>query len=275
MHPRIHPALTLAGVSILALVGLIGALLIPDMRNGEHRQLPEPLIVQCAASQRLPVAEIAEAYQSTFGQPIEIRYGPSEALLNSIQLTGQGDIFLPADDSYVAEAQRLGLVAEVLPVTRMHAVLAVAAGNPKKIRTWTDVLSGDIRLAQANTAAAIGKLTRDHLTKTGHWDELNRKTTVELGTVTDVANAVKVGSVDAGIVWDAVARPMSKVEMIELPELAGIQAIVQVAVVKQTPRLTEASRFAHYLASPETGQPHFLAHGFSPARVGDQTAPHP
>jgi molybdate transport system substrate-binding protein len=270
--PRRHPVLVLAVISIVAVTGLGAALVLSDWGKPEG-QSENRLIVQCAASQRVPVAEIADAYQTKFGVPVEVRYGASDALLSAVQMTGQGDVFLPADESYVIEAQRLDLVSETFPITRMHAVLAVAAGNPKAIRTWSELTSGKIRIAQANTAAAIGKMTRDHLAKIGQWNDLKSKTTVELGTVTDVANAVKLKSVDAGIVWDAVARPMSEVEMIELPELSGIEARVVVAIMKRSSRVDEASRFAFYLASPETGLPHFLAHGFQAVEAGARSAP--
>ena len=51
-----------------------------------------------------------------------------------------------------------------MPLARMHPVLAVAAGNPKKIASLDDLLRPDVSLAQANPeVAAIGKVTHDAL----------------------------------------------------------------------------------------------------------------
>lgn len=62
-------------------------------------------------------------------------YGGSGALLSSIKASGKGDLFLPADESYLAAAGALVRVA--VPVADQHPVLAVRTGNPLGIdRSW-------------------------------------------------------------------------------------------------------------------------------------------
>src|SRR5262249_52272568 len=192
MPSRLPPALVWFGGSAVVLAGLVAALAWPNLFP-EHSQAAAPLIMHCAASQRAPVSEIAAAYEAETGQSIELRFGPSEALLNGIKTSGQGDIFLPADESYLDDARQSDLVAEVVPIARMNAVLAVPAGNPKKIGSWGDLTSGQFRLAQAYPAAAIGRLTHEHLAKSGKWEALRGKKSVDLGAVTEVANAVALG----------------------------------------------------------------------------------
>jgi molybdate transport system substrate-binding protein len=89
-----------------------------------------------------------------------------------------------------------------------------------------------VRVSQAGPdAAAIGKLTREALSSGGAWDKLHGKTTVYKTTVNEVANDVKVGAVDAGIVFDAVLHDYDTLEAVAISELADVKAHVAVAVL--------------------------------------------
>src|SRR5438093_98034 len=83
-------------------------------------------------------------------------------------------------------------------------VVLVGPGNPDRVKAWDDLLRPDVRVGLANEGAAIGKLTREHLERTGKWTALDAKGPDRLGMVTQVANAVELAAVDAGVVWDAV-----------------------------------------------------------------------
>src|SRR5690606_20877353 len=119
-------------------------------------------------------------------------------LLASLSVTGMGDLYLPADDSYLDLARDKQLVDDEYPLADMQAVVAVAKGNPLKISSWQDLLKPEVRIAQASTeAAAIGKMVKESLTGRGLWDDLHTGTTVYKTTVNEVANDVKAGAVDA------------------------------------------------------------------------------
>jgi ABC-type molybdate transport system substrate-binding protein len=95
---------------------------------------------------------------------------------------------------------------------------------------------------------------------------------VETGTVTEAANAAKLGSVDAAVVWDAVAAGYPGQTVLAPPELAGVTGRVVVAVLSQSADPAAAVRFARYLADPDRGLKTFRAAGFavveSPAAGG-------
>src|SRR4029079_4817867 len=132
----------------------------------------------------------------------------------------------------------------------MQPFVAVAKGNPKQIKRLDDLLRDDVRVAQANPdAAAIGKLTRTALSASGHWQTLHAKTTVFKTTVNEVANDVKIGAVDAGIVFDAVLHDYPTLEAVSIPELAGATAHVAVAVLIASKQPQEANHFARYLTA--------------------------
>ena len=234
--------------------------------NGEPSAITEPLVLFCAASNRAVMEAIRADYETEFGRSVQIQYGPSQALLSSIEVSGSGDLFLPADDSFLKIAAEKKLIAEQIPIARMRAVIAVRKGNPKAIATLADLLKSDVRLVQASPdAAAIGKVTRETLRSAGLWESLDKATIAYRTTVTDVANDLIVGAADAGIVYDAVLHSYPDLEAIRVPELESAVSQVSIAVIAASKQPMEALHFARYLADKDKGLKQYAEHGFQVA----------
>lgn len=217
----------------------------------------------CAASNRAVMEQVVADYAEEFGRQIEVQYGASQTLLSQLEVSHVGDLFLPADDSYLVMGKEKGLIAEVLPIARMQGVIAVKKGNPKSIKSFEDLLRKDVRLVQADPeAAAIGKVTRNALTQAGLWEGLRDSTTAFRTTVNEVANDVLVGAADAGIVYDAVLHTYSELEFIELAELAPTVSQIAVGVIKSTNQSQAALHFARYVSARDRGLKHYVEFGF-------------
>ena len=256
---------TLAAGSLLALAGLIAGLWWR-----EHQARPgspdPPLVVYAAPTSRLPLEAIATDYEQETGRRVELRFGASEDILTKVRFPAPGapaDLFIPADDSYVRQARDLGLIAESVPVARVRGVLLLAKGNPKGIAAWADLLRPGVTVAVPNPGAAVGKVARDYLTRTGRWPALEPRA-VDTGTVTEAANATKAGSADAAIVWDAVANgPAYRGQtVLRVPELEGVLGRVDLAVLTQSQDPAAAQRFVQYVTAPSGGLARFREYGF-------------
>jgi molybdate transport system substrate-binding protein len=248
--------------SVLLLAVLIGLLYWQAHRWGPSVS-SKPLVVYCAAGLKMPVEAVAKQYEKEYGVAVQLQYGGSQTLLANIEVSRQGDLYLPADDNYLQLARNKDLLAESLPLARMALVLGVPRGNPKNLHSLDDLLKDGVRLAQANPdAAAVGKLSREVLHKSGHWDALKAHTLVFKPTVNDVASDIKVGAVDAGIVWNATVAQFPELEAVTLPQFAGATAHISAAVLKTSKEPTAALRFARYLAARDRGLPELARNGF-------------
>jgi molybdate transport system substrate-binding protein len=225
----------------------------------------EPLVIYCAASNKSVMEAIRKDYEREYKIPVEIQYGPSQTLLASLAVTKTGDLFLPADDSYLQTARERDLIDDEYPLAKMTAVVAVAKGNPLQINSWESLLRPEVRIAQANPeAAAIGKLIKASLSERNLWDALHARTTVYKTTVNDVANDVRTGAVDAGIVFDAVLHDYETLEFVTIPELSSVQAHVGISVLKSSTQPRQARHFARYVAASDKGLAHYRESGFEP-----------
>ncbi len=266
-------------VSLAALV-VLGLLLVRMSRQSTRAPRTagastQRLFLFCAAGLRPPVERIVADYEREYGVAVEVQYGGSSTLLSQIEIGKMGDLYLAGDDGYTDLAHEQGLVDERIPVATMRPVLAVHKGNPKNIQGIDDLLREDVRLALGNPdQAAIGKKTRKLLQDSGHWQAVQKRCTaggVFKPTVPEVANDIKLGSVDAGIVWDSTAAQYPELEAIRTPELDRGTARITLGVIHQTKNPTAALRFGRYLAARDRGLKHFAAMGYQPVD-GDRWA---
>lgn len=275
--------LMLGGAAVV--VGLIAMLQVGGPGETPQRQT---LSLFCAAGMRTPVEAVAQRYEQEYGVHVEIQFDGSNVLLSKLELDRHGttDLFLAADEFYTQQSQEKGLAAEVLPVATMLPVVAVRKDSAKNIQTLDDLLAADMKIAMADPdQAAIGRATRERLQTipaggTTRWEQLRELVTrngVFKPTVTDVAGDVKLGAVDAGIVWDStVMMPKFREELkaISLLELQGEPSLVAVCVLNSTVQPAAALKFARYLTARDRGLPLFEKSGMKPVD-GDVWAERP
>ena len=250
---------------MLLLAGLIAALYWNSDGDRPPRTA-EPLVVYCAEAMRVPMEAIAQDYEAEFGQKVILHGGASETLLVILAVAKTGDLFLPADESYVRLAQQKDLIGDIKSLAAMQAVVIVRPGFDKEIKTWDDFLA--VKLGLANDATAIGKITKEHLRGAGLWDAVEKRRPSFLGTVNEVANAVaNVGSVDAGIAWDAVAIPLQAkqpgMKIVRLKELDSAKARVRIALVKNTKQRANALRLVAFIRAKDKGAVYLKKFGYS------------
>ncbi len=242
---------------------LLGAILYFSMSVEKSTSTSgEPIMLYCAASNRAVIEKIRDQYVAEYDRNVEIQYGPSQTLLSSIEVSKHGDLYLPADDSYLESGRELQLINEVIPVARMQGVIAVKKGNPKHIASYADLLNENVRLVQANEAAAIGRQAKRVLSQQDLWDDIHKATTAYRTTVTDVANDILVGSADAGIVYDAVLHTYPDLEFVEIPELNDVAAECAIGVISTCKQPQAALHFARYVAARDRGLKVYENHGF-------------
>jgi molybdate transport system substrate-binding protein len=278
LSPRRPARLQIAWLAFLAslvlLAGLVVLLAFDPASWFTPRPKARPLVVFCAAGLRKPVEEAAREYQDNYGVEVQLQYGGSDTLLGQIEVTGRADLYLPADDSYVASGRDRNLLDESIPLASMKAVLAVKKGNPKPIQSLADLLTRKLRVGHANPqAAAIGKITREALTASGHWSAFEKCMVVTKPTVTDVASDVALGAVDAGFVWDSTVKQIEGLDVVPLSR-PDVSATLSACVVRSTEQPAEALRFARFLASRDRGAPLLAKHGFTTLE-GDRWEPTP
>ena len=249
-------------VTLILLASLLGGVALWQHRQSSQRR-STVLTVFCAAGLKNPVEAAAQQYQRETGVAVRLQFGPTGTVLSQLRAAKSGDILIAADDGSVADAQKSGVIREVLPLAKQKPVIAVRAGNPKAIRSIADLLRDDVKVALANPdSASISRVTRSVLGDT--WPKLAARATVMKPAVTEVALDLQLGTVDAAILWDSIVGQF-KVEAVIVPELSSRSENASACVTEFCAQPAAALHFARWLAAPDKGGAIFKVNGFTPA----------
>lgn len=260
-------ARTMVTVSVLAMISLL-VMLSVLRRPAVIERDAERLVLYCAAGLQAPVrqviADYERYYQEKHGKPLRVRveYAGSGTLLSRLRVERSGDLFLAGDHAFIDLAREYGLVGESLELATMTPVIAVAEHSVDAIESLDDLLTGDYRIAIGTPeGTAIGAATREALQNQGLWEAFAGNVEVTKPTVNDLANDVKLGAVDAAIVWDVIARQFGLRHVAD-PALTGQSARVEIGILSATRQPSAALHFARFLAAPEHGARRFKEHHF-------------
>ncbi|QDU09097.1 molybdate ABC transporter substrate-binding protein [Gimesia aquarii] len=275
---KLNNGLVLVSGSFILLIFMLGLLFYaaPE-ESSENTDDDESLLMYCAAGIKPPVAATAAQFaEEEYGVPVKLQYGGSGTLLSNLRVAKTGDLYLAADTSYIDIARKQDLVKEAIPVAKLHPVIMVKKGNPQNIKSLDDLTKEGVTFALANPdAASVGKLTKKILEKSNKWEHISKSARVFKPTVSEVANDILIGTVDAGIVWDAtVNQHRDQAEIVEVPELSQAVKNVTVGVLTSSEKPQQALMFARYLQAKGKGQKQFSDMGYQTVK-GDAWEPHP
>lgn len=251
------------------LLALLGSALwwLANDRN-EIERGKGSLLVHCAAGLRRPMSEIARQYEEEFGIKIILQFGGSGALESQLMVAG-GDLYLPADQSYVESVRSKGLIMESMPVAQLSAGIVVPKGNPRNIGTLQDLAREGLKISLGEKSASVGKHTWTVLAQEGLLDGIEPNVVVTKPTVNMIVEDVATGAVDAAIAWDAVANNFPEVEWIPVPEFTKRSKLAGIGVLTSSKDASRALHFARYVTSRDRGRKVFAEMAFQIPDVGD------
>ncbi|QLG44775.1 molybdate ABC transporter substrate-binding protein [Costertonia aggregata] len=211
------------------------------------------------------MGQIAKKYKKEYGIRVDVQYGGSGTLLSNLRVANQGDLYIAADESYVHEAIVQDLVGKTQSLADIVPVIAVAKGNPKGLMKIDDLFTNGLKVAIANPdAASIGRLTKKIFMEEGYWDMLQNNITVQMFTVNEVANTVKLGTADVGVIWDATANQYDEIDIVPIPEFEKYASTITAGVLNFSDKKDEALKFMMYMAAMNKGLKVFDSIGYRP-----------
>lgn len=251
---------------ILILVAVFVAALIGCDRKDNHGKPSgnTELVLYCGAGIRPPVAEIIEAFEASHDIRVIADYAGSETLLSKIKLIRKGDLYLPGDRYYVAQADKEGMIDWSREVFYWVPTILVAKGNPKGISSLNDLLTKGVRVGIGDPqACAIGRTTDETLKKNGiSRTDIERNLKFQSQTVNELGMQIQAGALDAVIVWDAMARYYEEYgEQIAIPEDRNVVSSVDIGVLKFSTSKESARDFVDFMTSQQ-GRAIFAGHGY-------------
>lgn len=248
----------------LGLLAMVALLLAPVAGQaasggaplGEIKRPQGGLVVLCGAGLRAPMEECRKEFERRHRVSVRVVYGGSQCLLAQIAITYRNaliDIYAPGEEFYAKQAQDRGYVTIYKPMAYFIPVIMVREGNPKKIRTLQDLAKPGVRVGVGEPkACAVGKTTQDLLKKHGLTRQVQKNVVMHTAMAPELGNAVKLGSIDAAINWDAVAAGYEDgADIIPIPTEQNIPVKSSIGLLKNARQKRLARLFIDFVTGPE------------------------
>lgn len=240
---------SIAAILSIVLFGIASASII--LASGKSN---ETLEVLCAPAMRPPIEDMLRKFEKETGIHTEIAFDPSNVILGQLRLRSHGDLFVAADRFYIDKAVKAGYVLEPHTFAYLTPVLMVQKGNPHKICNLGDLTHHSIRVGLVDErTGAIGNISTAILKKNSI--NINKVNVVYRATkIDELANAIKLKSIDAVIVWKPTAMLYPKDgDIVNIPYDKNIIVTVSAGIISSSASKPAARKFLKYLTS-KTGK---------------------
>jgi len=236
-------------------------------RKAKAGERAAALLVHCGAGIRPPMDEIAALYEERTGTRVDLAYKGSGCLLADIEFSRKGDLYMPGESEYMDQAKGKGFVVESMAVATMETVIITPVGQ-EKVKSLADLAKPGLKLGLgAAPQTAAGVAAKSILGKAGLWAAAQKNVTMNALNVVELANAVKLGSLDAAVVWDATAHLVQgEVRVVPVEAKYSYKTQIPLGTLKFSQHANEAQIFLELVASAE-GQDIFKRHGYGAIAV--------
>jgi molybdate transport system substrate-binding protein len=219
----------------------------------------EELLIFAGAASKPPTEEAARVFAAKTGVKVNLTFGGSGFVLSQMQLAKKGDLYFPGSSDYMEIAKQKNLV---FPETEKNVVYLVPAinvqkGNPKGIKTLTDLAKPGLRVAIANPeGVCVGLYAVESIEKNLSNDvKVNLKKNIVNYTESceKTATAISLKTVDAVIGWSVFQYwDPDRIETIPLKKNEVTRVgYIPIAISKFTTNRPLAQRFIDYILSEE------------------------
>ena len=241
-------------------------LLLASCRQEEEERGP---VVLAASSTIEAMQEVADYWQAKGHARPVMSFASSATLARQIQRGAPADVFLSADEAWMNELERDGLLRPGTRRDLLGNTLVLISGPAARSPVRWDgsgpigavVEGGRIAIADAESVPA-GRYARAILESRDEWEDL-RDSTVSAESVRAALALVERGQAEFGIVYrtDSLASPGVS-ELGAFTPLADLPIHYPVAVIDSGTH-NDAEAFVSFLASTE-GRAIFARYGFEP-----------
>ncbi len=219
--------------------------------SAEEKKPQSSILVHCAAGMRKPIELCAKKFGDSMDIAVQLSYDGSNRLLGQIELTHKGDVYICGDAEYADSAKVKGLVGQMGTICWFSPVILVKKGNPKKILSMADLTKPGLKIGQGDEkSAAVGKIVPKLLSlNTVDTDLWKKNVVLVTPTVTELGNAMKLGTVDAVIIWNSIAQGYKDVGEI-IPITKKVVCSVEAVALSTSTNKNVALQFLDFLTRP-------------------------
>ncbi len=254
-HLLLAPLALLVTAALLVLVGCGGTTTGASGSGDGTAQIN----VFAAASLTDAFTKLGEQFTAAHpGVKVAFNFAGSPDLAMQIQQGAPADVVATADDTTMSSIA--SLAGQPTTFARNRLAIAVEPGNPKGIKSLSDLAAAGLKVVLAAPQVPAGKYALQAFAKQG----VTVKPVSLEDSVKGVVTKVALGEADAGIVYVTdIAAAKGTVQGVTIPAGQNVIATYPIAVVKASTQAQDAQAFVSLVLS-SAGQQTLKAYGFLP-----------
>ena len=204
--------------------------------------------------------QLGKGFQKRYrNTSVTFNYNGSNVLETQIEQSAPADVFASADTANMDKLTRAGdVTGQPVVFARNVLEIAVAKGNPKKIKTLADTVKPGVQLVLCAPAVPCGKFALQAYQKVG-------VTVPQVPTgqsVKDTLSKVSLGEADAAVVYVTdVEAAKGQVTGVPIPTAQNVVASYPIAVMKAASNAATGRAFVSYVTS-NAGRATLVKFGF-------------
>jgi molybdate transport system substrate-binding protein len=262
MHTGIRFGRLLAAVGAAALALLLAACSSSANNASASGKPSGSLVVFAAASLNRAFDKIGAQFEKANpGVTLKFNYNGSSSLATSLKQGAPADVFASANTAnmkIVTDDKLASGSPEVF--ARNEAEIMVEAGNPKHIKSVSNLANPDIKVVVCAPEVPCGSLAK----KVFKNADVTVKPVSEETSVSGVVTKISLGEADAGIVYVTdVKAGGDKIAGVSIPADDNEVADYPIVELKEAPNGSAAAAFIKYVLGPN-GEKVLTSFGFLP-----------
>jgi len=205
------------------------------------------LKVMAASSLTDVFGELGAAYRLTDRQVTSVRFGfaGSQEVAGDVADHEHADVLATADDTSMNIAA--DQVSDRRPFAHGSMTIAVAPGNPRRVRRLADLADPHLRVVVGGPVVPVGRYAAQVLAKAG----VTVRPKSEEADARTVLTRVRTGAADAGIVYVTDMRSAGvSASSVPIPLHQNVTATFFAAAVRRSAHGSAAKDFVTWLGSP-------------------------
>lgn len=162
------------------------------------------LTVFCGSASKPAMEEITARFERETGVEVNTIFGGSGTLLSQIELSQQGEIYLPGSPDYIIIANKKKLLVEGSERIIAYLVPAIItpAGNPAEIHSLPDLARPGTRVGLGNPeTVCLGLYAVELLEANGLLEKVMKNVVTFGGSCSRTANLAAMSKLDAILGW--------------------------------------------------------------------------
>ncbi len=192
---------------------------IQESEEAEGTEGSREILVLCGGSFRPPMEKVARAFEEKTGVKVYLSFGQSEDLLPQVKIGKTGDVFV-THDPFLDYTKEAGALLREVQVGFVAPVLVVRKGNPGGVKSIEDLAKPGVRVALPNPEySTCGEMLFALLEKKGIKEAAVKNAgNAIFRTHALTGNALKLGTRDAGVMWNGIAHNfLDAIEIVPTP----------------------------------------------------------